>query len=345
MTSPKLVYLIGRDSITITIGNDRPLVVAKTHIHYETILDALKSGDLDTAMKYAKPVRQAIVDELDGLLELRDNVIYFDGKPLRQSFVARILSLLKDGFDIKPMINWFRNLLDNPSKNAVEELWDFMEANGLPVTADGHFIAYKMINENYTDIYTGTMDNSVGATPKMRRNEVNEDKDDTCADGLHFAGLNYVLNGSYGSRGRGHRLVALKINPANVVTIPSDYGRAKGRACEYLIWREMGWDDRLPITEAVGFRFVNESEIDQKQAEAEEGKPVILTPASSGGYRQKGTKYTEDEYTKVLSLLAPKADGTRRSLREIESLTGMSRRHIARVRDAANLPANVGDDD
>ena len=36
----------------------------------------------------------------------------------------------------------------------------------------------------------------------------------------------------------------LKINPANVVSIPSDYDNAKGRCCEYEVIAEYGNEDK-----------------------------------------------------------------------------------------------------
>jgi hypothetical protein len=38
-------------------------------------------------------------------------------------------------------------------------------------------------------------------------------------------------------------LLLLKINPADVVSIPSDYHNAKGRASKYLIWKDITTDE------------------------------------------------------------------------------------------------------
>jgi uncharacterized protein YerC len=39
--------------------------------------------------------------------------------------------------------------------------------------------------------------------------------------------------------GGGNHLMVVKVNPRDVVSIPSDYNNAKGRACEYLIYDEI----------------------------------------------------------------------------------------------------------
>jgi hypothetical protein len=70
----------------------------------------------------------------------------------------------------------------------------------------------------------------------MERNAVDDNKDQTCSTGLHFCGLSYLDH--FG--GSDSRTVIVKIDPADVVSIPSDYNGAKGRACRYEVIGEMG---------------------------------------------------------------------------------------------------------
>jgi hypothetical protein len=123
--------------------------------------------------------------------------------------------------------------MENPSFRAVSELYDFLEASQLPITEDGCFLAYKRIRSDYTDVHSGSFDNSIGQVVSMPRNEVDEDKDRTCSAGLHFCSRAYLPHFC------GDRIVVLKINPADVVAIPSDYNNAKGRACRYEVIQEL----------------------------------------------------------------------------------------------------------
>jgi hypothetical protein len=127
--------------------------------------------------------------------------------------------------------------MTNPSKRAVTELYGFLEKNSLPITPDGHFLAYKKVRNDYLDIHSGTMDNSVGMIVEMERNEVDDNKDQTCSTGLHFCSQDYLPH--FGS-GSDSRVVIVKINPSDVVSIPSDYNNAKGRACRYVVVGEIG---------------------------------------------------------------------------------------------------------
>ena len=68
----------------------------------------------------------------------------------------------------------------------------------------------------------------------MERNEVDDNRDRTCSTGLHFCSQDYLDH--FG----GQRIMIVKINPADVVSIPSDYNDSKGRATGYEVVGELG---------------------------------------------------------------------------------------------------------
>lgn len=128
----------------------------------------------------------------------------------------------------------------NESGSIVEEVYSFIEKCNLPITADGHFLAYKMVSTNFKDLYTGKMDNSVGAKPEMDRAKCDFNRGQTCSTGLHFCSEGYL--GHYGSKGSS-QVVVVKVNPRDVTSIPNDYNDAKGRACQYEIVDAIPWDE------------------------------------------------------------------------------------------------------
>ena len=77
-------------------------------------------------------------------------------------------------------------------------------------------------------------------TVSMPRNLVNEDKDKTCSEGLHFCSYDYLQH--FG----GARIVVLKINPADIVSIPADYNNSKGRCSKYQVVDELEVENKLP---------------------------------------------------------------------------------------------------
>ena len=69
----------------------------------------------------------------------------------------------------------------------------------------------------------------------MDRDKVDPDSNQTCSTGLHAAAFEYA-DGMY--QGGSGILVEVKINPENVVAVPTDYNEQKMRVCEYIVIRE-----------------------------------------------------------------------------------------------------------
>ena len=226
-----------------------------------------ESNNFDTAMGFVKSGNLAAVEALTTKNQLQefvqpgnnitDNVVIeivrgtvqvsIDGAApfeLHNILTERILTMREQGFTINPMLNFLKNLMQNPSKIAVDELYLFLESAQLPITDDGYFIAYKMVRSDYTSIHDSKFMNKVGTEVSMpSRNMVNEDRNNTCSDGLHFCSKSYLTQYE-SSDPHTDRLLLLKINPSDVVTIPSDYSNAKGRAWKYFIMKditEAGW--------------------------------------------------------------------------------------------------------
>jgi hypothetical protein len=167
-----------------------------------------------------------------------------------------------DGFPIYHLLKFLGNLMENPSNSAVEELYDFLEVCNLPITEDGHFVAYKRIQANYTDVHSGKYDNSVGNTVSMERCLVDDRRENTCSHGLHVCSLNYLAH--FG----GERLVLCKVNPKDVVSIPSDYGNTKMRVCQYEVIQEL---ELSTITEFdASLKSVYPTSVDEDEDEDED---------------------------------------------------------------------------
>jgi hypothetical protein len=195
------------------------------------------------------------------------------------------------------MIKFMDNLMLNPSKRAVDELYGFLEKHGNPITPDGKFLAYKKVRSDYKDVHSGTTLNKPaelldgndhvkmsfpmgqkgevtvavvnGVTVvSMPRNEVDDDKDRTCSYGLHFCAKDYL--GHFG----GERVVIVKIDPADVVSIPADYNDAKGRACKYEVVGEIG-SKEVPTTDDLVSAPVKQVGIVQEYDK--HGRPLSMT--------------------------------------------------------------------
>lgn len=239
-----LNYIITDSTITVLI-NGIPQIVDNTHPKFSEISQGIKNNIGENALLRLIDTATVIKEESHGKVKVKDGEVFYGDIPVRSTLTKRILTMLEEGFDIDAMCKFMDNLYDNPSNTAVDELYLFLEACNLPITEDGHFLAYKKISGDYKDLYTGTFDNSIGAICEMPRNMVDDRRGNTCSHGLHFASYSYMAH--YGGTGNSDRIVIVKINPADVVSIPSDYNNAKGRCWRYEVVNEVNNDGKSEI--------------------------------------------------------------------------------------------------
>jgi hypothetical protein len=262
-------FIMQGNSITVVIGS-KPHTISKSHITFQKVLDAIKAQDWNLVKDIIEPVK-VVLNYGKGNVSVQGEELFWKGKPMHNALTTRMIAMLQDGFPVEPLVNFMENLMTNPSKRAVTELYGFLEKNSLPITPDGCFLAYKKVRNDYLDIHSGTMDNSVGMIVEMERNEVDDNKDQTCSTGLHFCSQDYLPH--FGN-GYDSRVVILKINPADVVSIPSDYNNAKGRACRYEVVGEIG-NDGDKIDSAFNKPV-------QANASNNIAKPVVTAPVATG---------------------------------------------------------------
>ena len=219
--------IVGKSFLTLMI-NGETHTVNDQHPNYSKIREAVRNKDY-TVVESLINIGRSITNFSMGRIRVENGCVYYGNMEVKNALVDRILDMINEGFDANPMVRFLENLMQNPSKRAVDELYLFLEQTSLPITEDGHFLAYKKVNDEYRDFYTGKMDNSVGQILEMPRNQVDDERDRTCSYGLHFCSLSYLPH-YYGDQGH---VMIVKINPADVVSIPSDYNNAKGRTCRY----------------------------------------------------------------------------------------------------------------
>ena len=239
--SSTIDYILGSDSITVILDGT-PFTINRQAHTFDLVLEAVKRNNIDQ-LRNAINIKLGIATELNknASVRIEGSSIFYQDREVTGLVASRIFEIIRLGLDVRPMTLFLENLMLNPSKRAVDELFGFLEACSLPITSDGCFLAYKRIRENYTDCHSGTMDNSVGNVVEMARNAVDEDKERTCSHGLHACSYNYLKHFS------GARVVVVKINPKDVVSVPADYDNAKLRCCKYEVVDELPLsDDMLP---------------------------------------------------------------------------------------------------
>ena len=246
-------YVISEKFISLVIDNE-PFNIFSTHRNFDVIKKRLKNEDykdLIDLINESKSIEQKFIKEEVSDLTIENNRIYYKGNVVDNSIVNQIIETKNQGYKFDNLLKFLENLLENTSYSIVTELYDWISSSKtVSITEDGAFLAYKKVNERYYDIFSDTMNNSVGQIVEMERNEVDDNRQNTCSNGLHFCSYNYL--NEYGRDSETDKVVIVKVFPSDVISIPTDYNFQKGRCCKYEVVSEVErWRDEEVLTKSV----------------------------------------------------------------------------------------------
>ena len=229
-------YIISNNGSVNAFVGGKPYTFNKSHENYDKLLAYLENGNVEH-FEASYDIASTVEHYCDGYVHVDNGELSWQGITMPELFTDRILQMRREGFNIDPMLNFLDNMNDNPSDQAIVELFDFMQNKHLPITDDGHFLAYKAVSPDFKDIYSGSIDNSVGNEVSIERSKVDSNRNKHCSAGLHVGAIDYVK--SYGGidldedNDGGNQIVICKVNPADVVSVPSDAKFQKLRTCRY----------------------------------------------------------------------------------------------------------------
>jgi len=230
---------------------------------------ALQRNDFTTAAELLNK-EAAVKRRSAGVFVIEDGVVLRNGVPVHNVVADRLLEVLDAGHDLTPLASFLDNLLQNPSSRAVSEGYLFLEHKNLPLTVDGFFLAYKSVRSDYLskasgrepvqvstdggktwETFTGRIPNNVGNIVKMERNMVDDNREHECSHGLHVGSLAYSgPNGWYHSSG--DKVVIVKVNPRDIVSVPRDHDAQKLRVSQYEVIGDFVAIYEVPLTDATG---------------------------------------------------------------------------------------------
>ena len=239
-------------SITVFLDGQRFSITSDNKL-FAQAFQAYKEENWDAFVGYVNPeIRlKSLYASYEGI-EVKDGNLFVFGDAVHSTLATRVMSFLEHDLDCVHLFKFILKLNLNPSKRAVDELYTFLEHKELPITDNGNFIAYKAVRDNYTDKHTGKFLNTVGSVLEMPRNKVDDDKNVGCSYGFHAGTKEYATDFAYGE---GH-IMEVEINPADVVSIPTDCNFQKLRTCKYKVVAE----HELPLTSPV---YASRFETDQ----------------------------------------------------------------------------------
>jgi hypothetical protein len=233
-------YTITSEAITI-VWMGTPYTVKKGAANYKALKEAIEDEDWDKVPNYLTAA-SGIEAWSDDAFKVGDSTVTYEGENLPDALSKRIIDMAAKGEDPQPLFRFWEKLSENPSYRSVEQLWSFLDHRGIPITEDGNFLAYKAVRNNYFDVHSGTVDNSVGSVHRMRRNRISDDPNTPCHVGFHVGALRYAR--TFGASDR--RIIICEVDPKDVVCVPYDSSQEKMRVCRYKVIGNHG--SRLPST-------------------------------------------------------------------------------------------------
>lgn len=233
-------YIVTKDGLQCFIDGT-PHSFSISNPLYSRILSAVRNGGtkeeleeiLEGPGRRVKVALNGISDS--GEVAYNHGIVTYKGAQLHGFVIDRLVEEADKGNSITPILNFIARVQKNPSKNVVDNLFEFIEYGKLPLTPNGCFLAYKAVRDNFYDIHSGKFYNGIGAVCEVPRNTVVEDRNITCAPGLHVCSFKYLPHFRHAN---GH-VVVCQVDPADVVAIPADYNNTKMRVSKYLVINEV----------------------------------------------------------------------------------------------------------
>ena len=245
--------------LTVVVDGKQHTILASNPL-FASAVSAFQIKDFDALMLALDPSRKFLnLYAKYEQIEVKDGSVFVDGDVIQSVVADRIINFLADGVDCLPIFKFITRLQLNPSKRAVDELYTFLEHKHLPLTETGTFLAYKAVRNDFTDKHTGKFFNGVGEVLSMPRNKVDDDKNVGCSYGFHAGTLRYASEFACGS----DKMVLVEIDPADVVSIPTDCEFQKLRTARYKVVAEY----ERPLDEHVyesRFSTENDDDVDDE---------------------------------------------------------------------------------
>ena len=248
---PAIVIL--NDSLIIVNTNNEIFTYYRDNENFdaikEIVLDVVKTSvctqDQLLQLKTLSSLKEKLINWGAGYVTVVNSQIYYKNELIDDVLSKFILYLVKNNDqDLQYWCNFLDTIQNCSSSHVYDRLFLFISKNDLAISKDGRSIyAWKVIGSNYKDKYTNTIDNSVGQYVSMPRNKVTIDNNISCSSGLHVASLDY-LRSCYAATG--DRLVIVKVNIEDIVSIPNDYEGSKIRVSAYSVVEEAGiWGEDI----------------------------------------------------------------------------------------------------
>lgn len=231
-----IAYNQTEDALLVVFGDTgKHYTINSSHKNWDTILNKLDSEDylgLEDLFVENKKLQEYVMKSDCSEVEVDDYGVRYNGEYVANYLTQKIKNFSERSLPIKPLVNFFAKVMNNPSNRSVEYLYKFLEHMKMPILANGNFLAYKSVTMDYKDWRTQKVDNSIGQqVPRMNRNAVDDDPNNGCSRGYHAGSLEYAST----FHATESRIIIVEIDPADCVMVPYENQFQKLRCTTYKV--------------------------------------------------------------------------------------------------------------
>jgi hypothetical protein len=235
----------GKSTLTVFTTEGNIVTVDGDHPNFTDAWEAVRNDDEQGFMAQAdviSGIRKAF-EAVTDRVTIEGNCLYLDGEQIDGRLADTIIDFRRKGENYMPLVNFITRLGNNPSMRSRDQLYTWLAERNFTITPSGKFIAYKGVSKRRDKFQShfsgrasvngeeqnGQIIQGIGDVVTMPRPKVNDNADIGCSQGLHAGTWEYAS-----TFGNGYTLT-VEIDPANVVSVPSDCSFQKLRVCEYRI--------------------------------------------------------------------------------------------------------------
>lgn len=240
-------------SVFFSDGTSRTLTTSHPNFDRTVLyLSRNTDHDEDEVRDLVDPARfiGRVMAEVTDRVTYDDGHLFLDGIPFEGLLADEIRRRLEsptagDASEWQRLMRFALNVDANPSRNAQQAVYQWVQKQGLTLTEDGCFIGYKAVLPNMMSSHSGPANyvngrlykqgahtqvpHEIGTVVSKKRGDVDDRPGGGCSVGLHVGSKAYATG--FLSNGV---LVTVKVNPADVVSAPNDYSlESKIRVCKY----------------------------------------------------------------------------------------------------------------
>ena len=122
------------ETLTLIIDNGKKVLTAKSdNPRWHDILEAYRYQNKERLEALVS--LKTIVDEYSsGKLSVNSAGVTYNGRPMHTIDSERVMAFLKNNLPFKPLANYIEKKAKNPSKRAIDEMYNFLENRSMPLT-------------------------------------------------------------------------------------------------------------------------------------------------------------------------------------------------------------------